>query len=65
MTKILWEGNENDAMVHAGPVLDFAQAIQEKRQPKTSLENAFIIQSITDAIYASASSGKAVEVETL
>jgi predicted dehydrogenase len=65
MTKILWEGNENDAMVHAGPVLDFAQAIQEKRQPKTSLENAFIIQSITDAIYASASNGKAVEVETL
>jgi len=65
ITKVLWEGNEDAAMVHAGPVTDFAQAIRENRQPKTSLENAFVVQAITDAIYASAKKGTAMDVEAL
>jgi predicted dehydrogenase len=65
ISKVLWEGNEDDSMVHAGPVTDFAKAIRENRQPKTSLEHAFVVQAITDAIYASAKCGDAVDVETL
>jgi UDP-N-acetyl-2-amino-2-deoxyglucuronate dehydrogenase len=62
ISRVLWEGNEDSAMVHAGPVTDFAQAIREKRQPKTSLENALVVQQITDAIYKSAKTGSVVEV---
>jgi len=64
-TKILWEGEEDASMVHAGPTTDFAQAIRENRQPNTSLEKAFVVQAITDAIYASAESGKSVDVAKL
>jgi predicted dehydrogenase len=62
ISRVLWEGNEDSAMVHNGPVTDFAQAIREKRQPKTSLENALVVQQITDAIYKSAKTGSVVEV---
>ena len=62
VSRVLWEGEENNALVHAGPVTDFAAAIRENRQPKTSLENALVVQQITDAIYASAESGTAVEI---
>ena len=65
ISKVLWEGNEDDSMVHAGPVTDFAKAIRENRQPRTNLEHAFVVQAITDAIYASAKCGDAVNVETL
>jgi predicted dehydrogenase len=62
-SETLWEGNEDTSVVHQGPVSDFAQAIREGRQPKTSLEQALVIQQITDAIYASAETGKAAEIE--
>ena len=42
---------------------DFAHAIREGRRPHTELEHSLVVQRITDAIYASARSGKAVEVE--
>jgi len=58
----LWEGTEDAGLVHSGPVQDFAAAILEGRQPKTSLEQALVIQAITDAVYASAERGDAVEV---
>lgn len=61
-TDVLWEGTEDTSEVHSGPVADFAEAIAEGRQPKTTLENALVIQAITDGIYASAESGKAVEI---
>jgi len=43
-------------------VNDFARAIREKCHPKTGLEQALIIQEITDAIYTSAEQGRAIEI---
>ena len=45
---------------HANPLVDFAAAIRENRQPLTGLEESLIVQKITDAIYASAETGSAV-----
>ena len=47
---------------HSNPLSDFAAGIREHRQPLTSLENALVVQKITDAIYASAETGGAVEI---
>ncbi|MBT3274255.1 MAG: hypothetical protein HN368_13950 [Spirochaetales bacterium] len=55
--RIIWQGDEDGSTVHAGPVSDFCAAIREKREPKTTLEKSMILQRITDAAYASASSG--------
>jgi len=41
---------------------DFAHAIRDGRRPQTELEHSLILQRITDAIYASARRGRAVEV---
>ena len=62
ITKTLWEGDETRVTVHAGLVRDFAEAIRGHRQPKTSLERALVVQRITDAVYASAERGAAVEM---
>lgn len=59
----LWEGSEEGGVVHDGPVQDLAQAILEGRKPKTSLENALVVQKITDAVYASAEKGESVTIE--
>ena len=48
---------------HSNPLSDFAASIREKRDPLTSLENARVVQQITDAIYASAETGTAVQIE--
>ncbi|GIX07469.1 MAG: oxidoreductase [Candidatus Poribacteria bacterium] len=61
-TQVLWEGTETRS-VHSGPLPDFARAIRTGREPMTSLEKALIIQQITDAVYASAERGTAVEIE--
>jgi predicted dehydrogenase len=42
---------------------DFARAIREKRQPHTGLEEALLVQKITDAIYASSRRGAAVRIK--
>ncbi len=60
--KVLWEGDEDGAVIHARPLQDFAEAIVEQHPPKTGLEQSLIIQQITDAIYASADRGEAVEI---
>lgn len=60
--QVLWEGDEDPDSVLYGPVLDFIQAIQDGHQPKTSLEQALIIQKITDAIYASSGRDIAIEI---
>lgn len=39
---------------------DFALAIREGRRPQTGLEEALLVQQITDAIYASSACGEAV-----
>lgn len=59
-TQTLFQGMEDIRPVYAGPVLDFAAAIREGRQPRTSLERALVLQKLTDAIYASAATGQAV-----
>jgi predicted dehydrogenase len=41
---------------------DFARAIREGGRPQTGLEEALVVQKISDAIYASAASGTAVRV---
>lgn len=62
-TSMLWDGTDDMSSIHSGPVTDFAAAIREGRQPKTSLEQALVVQQITDAIYASAERGKAAEIQ--
>ena len=62
VSSIIWQGEEDALSVHAGPVQDFCAAIREGRQPKTSLEQALVVQQISDAIYRSAQLGQAVEV---
>ncbi len=63
VTETLLHGPEDASVVHTGPIVDFAVAIREGRQPKTSLEQALVVQQITDAIYASSETGKAVEIQ--
>jgi predicted dehydrogenase len=60
VTRTLWEGVEDWGVLHSGPILDFAAAIRERREPRTNLERALVIQQITDAIYASSERGEAV-----
>lgn len=59
---VVWEGDDSGGVTSSGPVEDFAAAIREGRPPMTSLEQALVVQQISDAIYASARSGGAVEV---
>ena len=61
-TRAIWEGEEVGSTGNHRPVQDFAAAIREARPPRTSLEQALIVQQITDAIYASAAKGKAVAI---
>lgn len=61
-THTLWQGADNWDQGHAGPVTDFATAIQTGRRPQTDLTRALVIQEITDAIYRSAQSGNAVSL---
>ena len=63
VSRTLWEGDEEWGMIHPGPAVDFARAIREGRQPKTGLEQALVMQQITDAIYRSGERGDAVRVE--
>lgn len=62
-TTTLWTGDDDGTIVHARPVLDFADAIIEGRAPATTLEQARVIQQITDAVYASSASGRIVDLK--
>ncbi len=61
-SKTVWEGEEDSTCLYSGPSEDFARAIRENRQPKTGIEQAMVIQNITDAIYASAEQKRAIEI---
>ena len=50
---------------YSDPLEDFAAAIRQDRQPITGLEQALVVQQITDGIYASAESGTSVEIADL
>lgn len=61
--RVIWRGDETWDMVHEGVVNDFVRAVSENLPPATTLEQALVVQQITDAIYIAASSGKPVTVE--
>lgn len=61
-TEIVWQGDLDNKSVHRGPLNDLAAAIRDNRPPMTSLENALVMQQITDALYASADKGKAITI---
>lgn len=58
--EVLWEGNENADLLMTGPLTDLAAAIIEDREPLTGLEQALVVQRLSDAIYRSAAAGTAV-----
>ena len=62
ISETLWEGDDDPAIGHKSPVLDFAAAVRGEHSPKTGLEQALVVQRITDAIYRSADTGQAVEI---
>jgi predicted dehydrogenase len=62
MTRTFWDGNDSHEPTSSGPLHDFASAIAQGHAPKTSLEQAMVVQKITDAIYQSATTGKSVEM---
>jgi predicted dehydrogenase len=62
VTKTLWDGKEDLPPANNLLLQDFAKAIREGRQPMTGLEKALVVQQISDAIYASAERGIAVEI---
>lgn len=59
---VLWSGATNWEEIHKMPARDFVAAIHESRPPCTTLEQAIVVAKITEAIYRSASEGKAVDV---
>jgi predicted dehydrogenase len=61
VSTVLWEGEEDLERVYVGPVTDLALAIREDREPRTTLEKAYVVQRITDCIYESAAAGDAVD----
>ncbi len=58
---VLWEGRDTGPGGNRLVIEDFALAIRERRPPATGLEQALTMMRITDAIYESARTGRAVE----
>jgi predicted dehydrogenase len=63
VSRAVWDQAEDYAAVHSGPVTDFAHAILTGAPPRTDLRRALLVQTITDAIYRSASTGAAVDID--
>jgi predicted dehydrogenase len=61
-TTVVWEGDESWTCIHEGPIRDFCDAIVNGSKPNTDIENALVVQQITDAIYQSADRGEAVRI---
>ena len=62
-SQVLWEGDEDAGEGMRGPLRDLAEAIRDDREPSTSLERSLVIQKITDAVYHSAATGQAVQID--
>ena len=62
VSEVFWEGDESNDVISYGPVTDFAAAILEGRAPATTLEQALVVQKMTDGLYASAGSENAVDI---
>lgn len=66
VTRVLWEGDEaSQTLEHDGVVIDFVAAIEQRRAPRTTLEDARLVARVTDAIYRSADSGAPVSFAEL
>jgi predicted dehydrogenase len=61
-SRTLWEGPDTGTSNNQLLIEDFATAVRERRSPATGLEQALVLMQITDAIYESARSGRAVEI---
>ena len=59
---VIWEGKDTQPGGNRLGIEDFALAIREHRPPATGMEQALTMMQITDAIYQSARTGRAVEI---
>lgn len=62
--QVLWEGTERFSTAHERVLADFADAVLQGRPPKTSLEQAWIVQRLIDCIYASQETDGPVDFQT-
>jgi predicted dehydrogenase len=62
VTRTIWQGEEAQGQDHVGVLEDFARAVRGEKPPRTTLEQALLVQQITDAIYHSAAQGVAAPV---
>jgi len=62
ISEIIWQGDETSEQQHRGPAEDFVDAICQGRQPRTTLENALLMQTLFDAIYRAADTGVCVAI---
>ena len=60
ISETIWK--EGDEEPTGGVLEDFVYAVRENRKPKTTLENALVMQKITDAIYDSARTKQAITI---
>ncbi|NOY80368.1 MAG: Gfo/Idh/MocA family oxidoreductase [Kiritimatiellaeota bacterium] len=58
----VWEGKDPAPSGNPAVIADFADAVRERRPPATGLEQALVIMQITDAVYQSAQTGRAVRI---
>ncbi len=63
VSRTIWQGDEAWGMDHLGVLEDFARAVRTSGPARTTLEQALLVQQITDAIYTSAARGTAIAVE--
>jgi len=61
--KSLWKGDDREGGGTPWVIDDFCRAIREDRPPMTSLEQSLVLAQITDGIYESARTGKAVSFD--
>jgi len=64
VTEIVWEGETSHSTGHLGVIENFGKAIRGEEPPLTSLDQGYVLQKLTDAVYASADRGEPVEIST-
>ncbi len=62
-TRVVWQGKDPPPAGNPAVIADFARAVREHRAPATGLEQALLMMQITDAVYRSAETGRAVSLE--
>lgn len=62
VSSTLWEGDDSESGGNPRVIEEFARAVRGDGEPITSLEQALVVARITDAVYQSAASGRAVEI---